>query len=83
MCTFDRGMAYAELLQARNEYREYKEAHWDHERNHIKPEYAEGLYKLFRKGRIAREDWDKIERQRVKQMQPQQPQVIETQLNFL
>ena len=60
MCVFDRGLANAELLQCRTEYRKFKVANWDTERNHIKPEFAEGLYKLFRRGIIARRDWDRL-----------------------
>lgn len=74
----DRGLVYAELLRLRKEYREYKEAHWDKERNHIKPEHAEGLYQLFREGVIARRAYDEIERSR----QPQEPRTIQTELNF-
>ncbi len=64
MCTFDRGLAYAELLQIRKEYREFRKAHWDYERNHIKSEFAEGLYQIFRSGRIARDNWERIEQSR-------------------
>ena len=74
----DRGLVYAELLRLRKEYREFKEAHWDKEHNHIKQEYAEGLYQLFREGIIARRAYDEIERSR----QPQEPRTIQTELNF-
>ena len=74
----DRGLAYAELLRLRREYREYKAAHWDKEQNHIKADYTEGLYQIFREGIIARRVYDEIERSR----QPQEPKVIQTELNF-
>lgn len=74
----DRALVYAELLRLRNEYREYKKGHWDKERNHIKADCTEGLYQIFREGIIARQIYDKIERGR----QPQEPKVIQTELNF-
>ena len=74
----DRGLVYADLLRLRNEYRAYKEAHWDAEHNHIKPESAEGLYQIFREGIIVRRAYDEIERSR----QPQEPKVIQTELDF-
>ena len=76
----DRGLINAELLRLRNEYREYREKHWDTERNHIRPEFAEGLYRIFRDGIIMRRAWDGLNRETVA---PQQPRIIETQFNFL
>ena len=56
----DRGLVNAELLRLRNEYRKYKEKHWDRERNRIRPEFAEGLYRIFRDGIITRRVWDRL-----------------------
>jgi hypothetical protein len=78
MMVMDRGLVYADLLRLRQEYREYRDAHWDAERGHIKPEYAEGLYRIFREGIVARRAYDKIEQAR----QPQEPRVIQQELNF-
>ena len=74
----DRGLVYADLLRLRNEYRAFKEAHWDAEHNHIKSEYAEGLYQIFREGIIVRRAYDEIERSR----HPQEPKVIQAELDF-
>lgn len=78
----DRGMLYAELLRLRQEYKEYRDSHWDNERNHIRIEYANGLYEIFRQGIIVRRALDDLTREQVAKMQPQ-PRIIETQLNFL
>lgn len=75
---FDRGLAYAELLQLRMEYKEYKEAHWDQLRNHIDPRHAEGLYQIFREGVIARRAYDETMRSTA----PQKPSVIQVELDF-
>lgn len=76
----DRGLIYAELLRLRNEYREYREKHWDTERNHILPEFAEGLYRIFRDGIIMRKAWDWLNRET---SATPKPRVIETHFYFL
>ena len=60
----DRGLAYAELLRLRQKYRKYKEAYWDAEHNHIRAEYAEGLYQIFHEGVTARQLWNECERRK-------------------
>ena len=74
----DRGLAYAELLRLRNEYKEYREAHWDAEHNYIRPEYAEGLYEIFREGIVARRIYDGI----MKGLMPKEPKAIQAELDF-
>ena len=75
---FDRGLAYADLLRLRSEYRKFRDEHWYAERGHIKIEYAEGLYQIFREGIIARRLYDKI----LRSMEPREPRQVQMELNF-
>ena len=51
----DRGLAYAELLKRRKEYRQYKKTHWNYEKNHLQLDAIDGLYVIFRAGIIAKQ----------------------------